>query len=75
MKDDIIQKCTYPSGNTYYKVKVDKYFIGCYEPVDGGFLPSHCRTPLSTHEEAIKRLLRKRIKEIEKEAKKLKSLL
>ncbi len=73
--EDIISRNTYPNGDSFAVVKPLYRMIGTYKPESGGFLVNGCRKPSSTEDEAIKKILVKRLKEIKKEDQLLRELL
>ncbi len=73
--EDIISRNKYPNGDPFVVVKPLYKIIGSYEPESGGFLVNGCRKPSSTEDDAIKKILIKRLKEIKKEGQRVRGLL
>lgn len=65
--DNFIKADTSPNGTQYFSVRTPKQTFGSIYPIDGGFLSGQCRKPVATLDEAVEKLLHRKLRTLREE--------
>jgi hypothetical protein len=65
--EELVTHNKYPDGKGIHSVRIRHRTIGSYTDEVDGFLVNGCRKPSETEEDAVKKILKKRLKDIKKE--------